>query len=312
MNQVQPVKSADDKPGTNNQKLAMSKALGQAFLSHQVRRLEEDAGGRGKNPNRRGGSRGHMETNNKPRNNMVKRNVPNITSSDESAKPISKDPNRIVLDASVLIHALDQVRKWCASENEIRIIVPLEVLSTLDLLKKGNSSVSVYARAASRLLEEQVGANTRITVQEDAAVAEWPAQTEDGAAGIIPSQWVTETLKCVLWEQTQGAGSVVLAVMDDLIPSNEPMNKFEQRVDGSQVREWAKRLGIPIVSLSQRSRPEVYKRSPRPPNETPHPQGRRGKGSRSGSIHGPLVEKPAASIPSVGVRLLARGEMLAP
>jgi hypothetical protein len=186
----------------------------------------------------------------------------------------------------------------------------------LDLLKKGNSSISVYARAASRLLEEQVGANTRITVQEDAAVADWPSQTDGATAMSTPPQWLVNTLGCVLWEQGHGTDSIALAVMDEMIPSGEPAAKFDQRAEGSQVREWAKRLGLPLVSLSQRSRPEIYKpdnrRTPRPPNDTYQPQRGRGGPGRSGSFGGPLVEKPPAPTPSVGVRLLARGEMLAP
>lgn len=126
MNQVQPVKSGDDTSGTNNQKLAMSKALGQAFLSHQVRRLEEDTGGRGRNPNRRGSSRTHPNINTQPRISPTKRNLPNTASKDEGAQSI---PRRIVLDASVLIHALDQVRKWSTTGNEIKIIIPLEGMS---------------------------------------------------------------------------------------------------------------------------------------------------------------------------------------
>lgn len=191
------------------------------------------------------------------------------------------------------------------------------VLSTLDLLKKGNSSISVYARAASRFLEEQVGANTRITVQEDAAVADWPVPLENDEVATASPQWVMDTLKCALWEQLHGTDSLVLAVMDDMIPSSEPMNKFDQRADGIQIKDQAKRLDIPLINVSQRSRPEVYKadsrRGMRPQNDVHHSsQSRRGRAPRPGSINGPLVEKPMAATPSIGVRLLARGEMLAP
>ena len=126
MDQVQLMKNGDGKSGVNTQKLAMSKALGQAFLSHQVTRLEEDAGGRGRNSNRRGSSRAHSDINNRARNTVPKRNMTNTAIDDQSAQPISKPPSKVVLDASVLIHALDQVRKWCTAENEIKIIIPLE------------------------------------------------------------------------------------------------------------------------------------------------------------------------------------------
>jgi len=333
----------DEREGNNHtkpDKIAMSKALGQAFLSHQVRKLEEDAGGRGRGSNRRGSFRTHSDMNYNARNAATRRGAVHAASHNGTAHPIPKAPSRIVLDTSVLIHALDQVRKWCSPDNETKIVIPLEgvssgfprpasnppppsnaftfaVLNSLDLLKKGNSSISVYARAASRLLEEQVGANSRITVQEDAAVADWPGQTEDEKAMPIPPQWLINTLGCVLWEQAHSSDSIALAVMDEMIPSNEPVAKFDQRAEGSQVREWARRVGIPLISISQRSRPEIYKpeirRNARAPNDTRLPQNRKGKYGRPGSGGGrSLVEKPAAPTPSTGVRLLARGEMLAP
>jgi len=131
MEQVKVANGGDDKAGVNNHptsnKIAMSKALGQAFLSHQVRRMEEDAGGRGRhNNNRRGSSRVQYDTSNKSRNTVAKRGVVNTTSNDGNGQPVSKPPSRIVLDASVLIHALDQVRKWCSADSETKIIIPLE------------------------------------------------------------------------------------------------------------------------------------------------------------------------------------------
>lgn len=46
-------------------------------------------------------------------------------------------------------------------------------LNTLDLLKKGTSPLAQRARAASRMLEQQVGANPRIKVQRDEAYVLW-------------------------------------------------------------------------------------------------------------------------------------------
>jgi hypothetical protein len=129
MDQVQLANNVADKPVNAHakpDKIAMSKALGQAFLSHQVRRLEEDAGGRGKHSNRRGSSRPHPDNNNNSRNIAAKRGVVNATKIDENGVPVSKPPSRIVLDTSVLVHALDQVKKWCSADNETKIIIPLE------------------------------------------------------------------------------------------------------------------------------------------------------------------------------------------
>ncbi|KZO91965.1 hypothetical protein CALVIDRAFT_567846 [Calocera viscosa TUFC12733] len=81
--------------------------------------------------------------------------------------------DRIVLDASVLMHSLGTVRKWCGEGRREEVVVPLEALNTLDLLKKGSSPLAGSARAASRYLEDQVGLNPRITVQSEDAYIPW-------------------------------------------------------------------------------------------------------------------------------------------
>ena len=52
-------------------------------------------------------------------------------------------------------------------------LIKLAVLNTLDLLKKGTSPIAIHARAASRFLESQVGANPRIRVQRDEEFIPW-------------------------------------------------------------------------------------------------------------------------------------------
>lgn len=120
----------------------MSRALGAAFLSHQVEQLEKtvsDVGpGAGnwrdrRTPNNRGhnhpdGKRSRMQPA-QPR----RRDGDNLEMGDE---PDRKGPGRdvkepkdadvVVIDASVLVHALTQVRKWCRDGREEIIIVPLE------------------------------------------------------------------------------------------------------------------------------------------------------------------------------------------
>lgn len=46
--------------------------------------------------------------------------------SDEESSGMKKDADIVVLDASVLVHALDQLKKWCKSKREEIIVVPLE------------------------------------------------------------------------------------------------------------------------------------------------------------------------------------------
>ncbi|EPQ53066.1 hypothetical protein GLOTRDRAFT_122366 [Gloeophyllum trabeum ATCC 11539] len=232
----------------NNNKLAMSRALGAAFLNHQVEQLEKTAanshnwrdrkhpqahvnrsvtptgrsGGGGKRPpsaskptKRRGGGSGERDG--------VKEDVKNEKVEEAgNVKAKFKDADVVVVDASVLIHCIGQVKKWCRDDREEIIIVPLEALNTLDLLKKGTSPLAQRARAASRILEAQVGMNPRIRVQRDDAFVPWdsipftsdsdPDQTKDkDEKAVSPSppalgspEWLRRTICCARWEAENG------------------------------------------------------------------------------------------------------------
>lgn len=84
-------------------------------------------------------------------------------------------------------------------------------LNTLDLLKKGTSAVAQKARAASRILEAQVGTNPRIRVQRDDAFLLWDSieftEPNDSAAKRPSSpapapcpEWVRRIICCARWE----------------------------------------------------------------------------------------------------------------
>lgn len=132
----------------------MSRALGTAFLSHQVSQLEKDiikgsnngpqgrgnarGGGRGGRGGARGGSRGGGR-NGHPRPQLgapgqaddnQDSNRPGATQwrSNKAIKEVTqaKVADRIVVDASVLIHALPTVRTWCRDSSKEVVIIPLE------------------------------------------------------------------------------------------------------------------------------------------------------------------------------------------
>lgn len=117
-----------DVDGGSRNKVAMSKALGQAFLSHQVRQLEAGASKRGRH-GRRGGTPMHVDDRAR---NILSKSVPNdsviatiaVQDTRRTSPPVAN--KRIVVDASVLVHALDQVRKWCLGDNAGQLVVPLE------------------------------------------------------------------------------------------------------------------------------------------------------------------------------------------
>ena len=143
----------------NGNKMAMSRALGAAFLSHQVEQLEKSISSNGptsgnwrdrKYPATGSAKRGPsspavkmvpktkvdtMALSTKERDKDLGR----ITSTSPSTRRMSAEDKRekhadiIVVDASVLIHALYQVKKWCRDGRQEIVIVPLEGMVAVTL-----------------------------------------------------------------------------------------------------------------------------------------------------------------------------------
>lgn len=134
----------------------MSRALGAAFLNHQVEQLEKSvsngpASGNWRdrrqahaadlsNPTGRGViSYGSKRPPHSPGVKHAKKKGGEIQiverdrdKSDVRTRRLSEDPKGekdadvVVVDASVLVHALYQVKKWCKDGREEVVIVPLE------------------------------------------------------------------------------------------------------------------------------------------------------------------------------------------
>lgn len=147
----------------------MSRALGAAFLNHQVEQLE-------KTVSRNGNASGNWRTRKQGgfnadvqgstgRNSAKRQPLPPHTpgvkiirrkekggddgrggmkeelesrSSAESArvamdKQSEKDADIVVVDASVLVNALNQIKKWCRDGRQEIVIVPLEGQDTIQL-----------------------------------------------------------------------------------------------------------------------------------------------------------------------------------
>ncbi|KAF8839975.1 hypothetical protein BDN67DRAFT_969215 [Paxillus ammoniavirescens] len=237
-------------------KLAMSRALGAAFLSHQVEQLEKsvtrgpasgnwrdrrqpqaELGVTNGNGNRRGnaishgvkqrptsghkpGKREHMERDREyGEARHREREKPRRLSEEAGSE---KDADLVVVDASVLVHALHQVKKWCREGRQEVVVIPLEALNTLDLLKKGTSSLAQRARSASRILEAQVGTNPRIRVQRDDAFVPWDkinfkdAPIDDEKEKLASQalhlsgspEWVRRMICCARWEVDHAASTL--------------------------------------------------------------------------------------------------------
>jgi hypothetical protein len=200
------------------------------------------------------------------------------------------------------------------------------------------------ARAASRILESQVGTNPRIRVQSDTAFVLWDdipfTDTNDSTEREPSPEWVRRIVCCARWEVTQTSGQrVALAVLSQNarapggaaeeilstspvpLPAPQAANKFEPRASGVLVRAWAARAGVPLLDI--RPTPEVSEES-RGDDRGGAPR-RRVSGPeaivrRMPSATQPLVERPpavkammkAVAEPTRVVRVLARGEKLDP
>ncbi|CAG8531879.1 1199_t:CDS:10 [Diversispora eburnea] len=68
-----------------------------------------------------------------------------------SGPPLKK----YVVDTGVMLNHLNYVKKW-VNERKYSVIVPLDVIDSLDLIKKGNSQENVRAREAIRYLDQQI------------------------------------------------------------------------------------------------------------------------------------------------------------
>lgn len=217
-------------------------------------------------------------------------------------------------------------------------------------MKKGSSSLAQRARAASRILEAQVGTNPRIRVQRDDAFVPWDKATDDPESKNCP-EWVRRVLCCAQWEvdrvQEESKNSsikhpkIVLAVLSTapstspqletmkLADSDKSLNpvplpaphpshvKQEPRSSGTIVASWAAKLGLEVLPVE----PTMPGRGAIDEDDRPKrahaPMGRGRKGSSASSS---MVERPPAVMammeivaqPSKTVRLLARGEKLEP
>ncbi|KAH9168536.1 hypothetical protein EDB89DRAFT_2073820 [Lactarius sanguifluus] len=351
-------------------KLAMSRALGAAFLTHQVEQLEKSVSAPPRNNNNynpnhntnwRERQRSHPQPTDSRRGQLPVGGIKFTTTTNSTTNqpyqrdqkersmtvgagprkrgtedPYSrrggakdKDADVIVVDASVLVNALGQLKKWCRDGQEEVIIVPLEALNTLDLLKKGSTPLAQRARTASRMLESQVGTNPRVRVQQDAAFVLWdqiafsddePSSptTPSPAPAPVPSpspEWVRRTICCARWEAEHADSArprVVLATLAQSpatqpqqgispvpLPLSAPQNRHEPRASGTLVAYWARRARLTVLEVS--SAPGGTGAPDSVGGRAVSPEGRRSanhhhghRGGRGGGGGGGMVERPPA------------------
>ncbi len=131
---------ADAKVASN--KLAMSRALGAAFLNHQVEQLEKSVHTGGNWRGRRSPETWRGETKRTvsgPGPKIMRRRNDDgedrARAESETAvredrrseeRKVQKDADVVVVDATVLVHGLYHIKKWCREGREEVVIIPLE------------------------------------------------------------------------------------------------------------------------------------------------------------------------------------------
>ncbi|GAA5949119.1 hypothetical protein JCM21900_004866 [Sporobolomyces salmonicolor] len=163
-------RSPSDSPVTRSltlsfavQRERQAKALGAAFLAHQVSELEKSVDtltfsrdprlyGSGRGGGARGGRGRGGAAAGGARQGQVKREVR-------------------VVDASVLVHALPVLKRW-VREDLYQLVVPLSALSTLDVLKRSPPPLHDLARNATRFLETQLNIARQIQAAWSGAEAD--------------------------------------------------------------------------------------------------------------------------------------------
>ncbi|GAA5908275.1 uncharacterized protein JCM6883_004334 [Sporobolomyces salmoneus] len=134
------------------------KALGAAFLAHQVSELE-------KSVDHLQFSRDSSRSNNRQRGRTGGGGgggSGGLRTTTLKIKPIR------VVDASTLIHALPVLKKW-VREDQYKLVVPLSALATLDILKKAPAPLNDQSRDATRFLETQFNIAKQIQASSSAS-----------------------------------------------------------------------------------------------------------------------------------------------
>ena len=131
----------------------MSKALGAAFLNHQVEQLEKSVrNGSGSEWRGRRNGPPSTDTYSRTTNSTNARNAWSTPTPKPPPKILTKNPEGpngnvldfkkgrseaekeadvVIVDASVLIHNIPQVKKWCRDGRDEIIIIPLEGMSAI-------------------------------------------------------------------------------------------------------------------------------------------------------------------------------------
>lgn len=145
---------------TSDERERMSRALGAAFLQHQVQQLERNLDDMSfrrdiyQAPHPRNQSSRTRQADS-PRKIKMNSNTSQNPAGSSSFSRQERGPTQIkIIDTSILIFALPVLKRWKA-EGKYRIVIPLDVISTLDLLKTYPRPIRGLVRDATDWLDYQ-------------------------------------------------------------------------------------------------------------------------------------------------------------
>ncbi|KAG0146447.1 hypothetical protein CROQUDRAFT_722904 [Cronartium quercuum f. sp. fusiforme G11] len=160
----------------SNDRERMSRALGAAFLQHQVQQLERNLDDmtfrrdvvtypnpqiprENSNHSIKSGRPNKFDDRSKqPTGSSKTSRQMNLPSSQASSKQERKPLPIMVIDTSLLIFGLPVLKRWKA-EGKYRIVIPLDVISTLDQLKTYPRPIRGLVRDATEWLDHQFQKN---------------------------------------------------------------------------------------------------------------------------------------------------------
>ncbi|KAK7018440.1 hypothetical protein R3P38DRAFT_3360194 [Favolaschia claudopus] len=125
-----------------------------------------------------------------------------------SMKTNEQDADVAIVDASVLVHALRQVKRWCRDGSEEVVII-----------QKGTSRLAQRARAAFHIVEAQVRTNLRDYLRP--SHREFGPHLRRNSCRRRPSgrPWKRRTVCCARWELDDATGSSSKPGDNDTSPS---------------------------------------------------------------------------------------------
>ncbi|MBW0505890.1 hypothetical protein O181_045605 [Austropuccinia psidii MF-1] len=272
---------------TSSDRDKLSRALGAAFLKHQVQQLE-------KNLDDLSFSRNNHQIRSTKPNSSKKSNHSQNNKSNSALNPPNHPRPIKIIDTSVLIHALPILKKW-NRQGKFNIVIPLHAISELDFLKTSPPPIHGLVKDATCWLDQQFQNSFHSThhslkqfaPQRTGDEASWdelsqrftsppievasvPVLTEEGdesARQLLSTdlpRHLRSLFQCALWHQSKASTRqechlVIFSSPSQILPHHQPKSTFNAIRSSNEPRdqepllnlsEWATQFSIQAQQLS--------------------------------------------------------------